>query len=725
MAKGKRVERPPEGVEFPLDENNRRSTMAFNAAAFEASVINVDPGLASKIGQEAPKWRKKYSKYVVENVKLSAKSTGNALAIANAGLDYLHDNMVFIRNERSMPLRTAMYEFKQDKFATATVKGSARMPSKQEYEVPYKNKTLRGDDLLVQIDKWVSAGVIEVSCGHAMNEVALRSEWLDLSDVYFVMLGASSAMGPFEFLMNHGANVIAVDIDRPHIWKKLITIAENSCGTLTFPMKKQPKASENLADNAGCNLLTETPEIRNWLQSVHKGKSLVIGSYAYLDGALFVKLSMAMDAIAKDLVQSRKNTALAYLCTPTDCHIGTAAANAVATKNYKKSPLWQTVLSLLVPLKRNSFRHVEDNVGNHYHCVDAIVPEQGPNYILAKRLQHWRAIVTRESGSIVSSNVAPATRTLSVVHNLSFKMAYGGMKHFKPLEVFDQETSSAVMAGLLVYDLKCASSASHPSTELGNPLCLFSENSFHGGAWRCGYKYSTIGTSAVLMYILTEVIVTTYLFLYNIFQLVGWSYVAYIGANLAKEAGSVDALVKSSPWEAVSVPLRLFQDLACMEVVHSMVGMTSTHWMTVAIQVASRVLLVEAIAYVPEAQSNVFIYGLLLCWGVTEMVRYSFYALKLLGREVPLLTWLRYTLFLVLYPAGVTSELFCVYGVVMNLPWDAWKWVPETPLFEAKIWALALYYFVYVPFFPMLFGHMLAQRKKILGGGKSRKDKKA
>ena len=34
MAKGKRVERPPEGVEFPLDENNRRSTMAFNAAAF-------------------------------------------------------------------------------------------------------------------------------------------------------------------------------------------------------------------------------------------------------------------------------------------------------------------------------------------------------------------------------------------------------------------------------------------------------------------------------------------------------------------------------------------------------------------------------------------------------------------------------------------------------------------------------------------------------------------
>merc|ERR1711959_723155 len=702
MAKGKRVERPPEGVDFPLDENNRRSTMAFNAAAFEASVINVDPGLAAKIGQEAPKWRKKYSKYVVENVKLSAKSTGNALAIANAGLDYLHDNMVFIRNERSMPLRTAMYEFKQDKFATATVKGSARMPSKQEYEVPYKNKTLRGDDLLVQIDKWVNAGVIEVSCGHAMNEVALRSEWLDLSDVYFVMLGASSAMGPYEFLMNHGANVIAVDIDRPHIWKKLITIAENSCGTLTFPMKKQPKASENLADNAGCNLLTETPEIRNWLQSVHKGKSLVIGSYAYLDGALFVKLSMAMDAIAKDLVQSRKNTALAYLCTPTDCHIGTAAANAVATKNYKRSPLWQTVLSLLVTLKRNSYRHVEDDVGNHYHCVDAIVPEQGPNYILAKRLQHWRAIVTRESGSIVSSNVAPATRTLSVVHNLSFKMAYGGMKHFKPLEVFDQETSSAVMAGLLVYDLKCAFSVRTPSMVAPGgagtstaPLaprpssCTSSPRSLSPPTSSSTTSFSSLGGPTWLTLVQTSP--------RKLGAWMPWSS-QVPGRRCRCPCGS------SRTWRA---------------------WRSCTQWMTVAIQVASRVLLVEAIAYVPEAQSNVFIYGLLLCWGVTEMVRYSFYALKLLGREVPLLTWLRYTLFLVLYPAGVTSELFCVYGVVMNLPWDAWKWVPETPLFEAKIWALALYYFVYVPFFPMLFGHMLAQRKKILGGGKSRKDKRA
>jgi hypothetical protein len=34
-----------------------------------------------------------------------------------------------------------------------------------------------------------------------------------------------------------GANVIAVDLDRPNIWKRLIDIARNSCGKLYFPMK--------------------------------------------------------------------------------------------------------------------------------------------------------------------------------------------------------------------------------------------------------------------------------------------------------------------------------------------------------------------------------------------------------------------------------------------------------------------------------------------------------
>jgi very-long-chain (3R)-3-hydroxyacyl-CoA dehydratase len=55
--------------------------------------------------------------------------------------------------------------------------------------------------------------------------------------------------------------------------------------------------------------------------------------------------------------------------------------------------------------------------------------------------------------------------------------------------------------------------------------------------------------------------------------------------------------------------------------------------------------------------------SLLLCWGVTEVVRYSFYFCKLLGAVPYPILWARYTLFLVLYPLGVSSELFLAYSV--------------------------------------------------------------
>ncbi len=78
-----------------------------------------------------------------------------------------------------------------------------------------------------------------------------------------MLLGAGSAMGPFLVLMALGANIIAVDLDRAPIWKRLLTIAEQSCGTITFPLKK-PQSSlttkEELYENAGSNLITQVSD---------------------------------------------------------------------------------------------------------------------------------------------------------------------------------------------------------------------------------------------------------------------------------------------------------------------------------------------------------------------------------------------------------------------------------------------------------------------------------
>src|SRR5262249_60393369 len=67
---------------------------------------------------------------------------------------------------------------------------------------------------------------------------------------------------------------------------------------------------------------------------------------------------------------------------------------------------------------------------------DSLVPQQGPNYALAKRLQRWRAAVAREAGTTVSLNVAPPTRTRSVMKNRTLAAAYAGAHRFRG-EVFE------------------------------------------------------------------------------------------------------------------------------------------------------------------------------------------------------------------------------------------------------------------------------------------------
>lgn len=135
--------------------------------------------------------------------------------------------------------------------------------------MPYKGKVLSGKDLEAQVDKWVSYGTIEPSAGEAIKDASKNEQWRDLSEEYFVLLGAGSAMGPLKLLLDLGANIVAIDLDRPKIWERLLSLAENSCGTMTFPLKAGKQQSslnskEELCAAAGSNLLTQTPEILTW-----------------------------------------------------------------------------------------------------------------------------------------------------------------------------------------------------------------------------------------------------------------------------------------------------------------------------------------------------------------------------------------------------------------------------------------------------------------------------
>merc|ERR1712071_99348 len=138
--------------------------------------------------------------------------------------------------------------------------------------------------------------------------------------------------------------------------------------------------------------------------------------------------------------------------------------------------------------------------GGDFYVANGLSVAQGPNYALAKRMQHWRAVIARSKGSIVSSNIAPATSTVSVTQNRTFAWAYEGMPYFKPYEIFAPESSNAIMTALLFFDLNDPSSAGNPRTKLNNPNQLFSYGSFNGGAWRCAYEVDSIGEASVFVY---------------------------------------------------------------------------------------------------------------------------------------------------------------------------------------------------------------------------------
>jgi len=314
---------PPKGLVFPVTKKGDRSSTPVAKEIVSAAIGAVNAEKAKKVLQER-NWRFGYVKHWKNMVEEQCQSPEAALKVAQAGLDKAYEIFEFIDSStgQTTTFQEAMSKRSSQQFQTGFIQGTSKK-NKQVLEVPYKGKVLSGDSLKAQVDKWVSYGTIEPSAGDAIKGCVDNPQWMDLSDRYFVLLGAGSAMGPFLVLMALGANVIAIDLDRPGIWKRLLTIAKNSSGTMTFPLRVEQSScttDDELYAAAGCNLFTQTPQIRDWLVDLYPNKQFVVGSYAYLNGALHVQVSLAMDAICRDLSEKRK-ASLAYLCTPTDLHL--------------------------------------------------------------------------------------------------------------------------------------------------------------------------------------------------------------------------------------------------------------------------------------------------------------------------------------------------------------------------------------------------------------------
>ncbi|KAH0359901.1 PTPLA-domain-containing protein, partial [Aureobasidium melanogenum] len=196
---------------------------------------------------------------------------------------------------------------------------------------------------------------------------------------------------------------------------------------------------------------------------------------------------------------------------------------------------------------------------------------------------------------------------------------------------------------------------------------------------------------------------TGYLVLYNAVSTILWATI--LGRVLL--VSSVHGTKYVFP--AVGEFAKWTQTLALLEVVHAAVGIVRAPLFTTLMQVASRILLIWGIVYpFPNTVAFSPIYSsMLIAWSVTEVIRYSYFAINLSAGSVPAIwMWLRYNTFFVLYPLGISSECWLVWLAATG-PAKQYTGVREA------LFAILL---IYIPGSYILFTHMMAQRRKIMRG---------
>lgn len=151
--------------------------------------------------------------------------------------------------------------------------------------------------------------------------------------------------------------------------------------------------------------------------------------------------------------------------------------------------------------------------------------------------------------------------------------------------------------------------------------------------------------------------------------------------------------------------LNIAQGMAVLEILHTILKWVKSPVMSTAAQVFSRVLVVVLINvfFHQGSMQSITQTGILMvsfAWGITELVRYSFYFLSLFDKQPSWLLWMRYTFFIVLYPFGVTGEWFIIVTPLVHHF--------SFSLYAVMVAILAISYLYY---FPVLYMYMWKQRK--------------
>jgi very-long-chain (3R)-3-hydroxyacyl-CoA dehydratase len=222
---------------------------------------------------------------------------------------------------------------------------------------------------------------------------------------------------------------------------------------------------------------------------------------------------------------------------------------------------------------------------------------------------------------------------------------------------------------------------------------------------------------------------TGYLLTYNLGLMVGWGVILFRILRHLASGGSLDTV-----YPLVQDLLVVCQTAALVEVVHAVFKIVRSPVMTTLIQVASRIVVLYGALEIGSKQvtSSHWATQMIIAWSIAEIIRYSYYAAALVGKDrIPyIMTWIRYSGFLLLYPMGITGEIGCLYNalpfVAKHKPYtiEMPNWYNFSFDYYRFIWFLLIVIYPYGSY--VMYTYMLSQRNKVLGGGAAaKKTKKA
>ena len=209
---------------------------------------------------------------------------------------------------------------------------------------------------------------------------------------------------------------------------------------------------------------------------------------------------------------------------------------------------------------------------------------------------------------------------------------------------------------------------------------------------------------------------TPYLIAYNVSMFIGWTLFIFSFSSQYLLTKNINLTYEKS-----FQYLRIFQYGAVLEIIHIILKLVKSPLMTTIIQVMSRIIIVYILSKVKSSVSIGYIL-LSFAWGVTEMIRYTYYYLSLIQKNyntkfvIPYpLIWSRYSFFIVLYPIGVSGELITLWKSTIELK--------NYSFLNINIADIIYFRFVlYVPGLFVLYTYMLRQRKSTFKKLKEKKE---